>query len=415
MVSRTELYERIICMLFLIPFFPCDGLTTIGIDWSPFKWVGGAVILMVALPTIWHMNKACFFYGLFYVSISFSTFLNRRDIMPALSMAIQMIGFLILFHYYAYRGKLRCLISTMKRFLGILILINLFIQVAYQDVFGLTPAKNTINLIASDNFQGYWYIPFILIVYLADSGKSATYRFVDMFFWIVVCLISLIRGWAATCLSIFVVFVILFMLYRWKAMKILTPWTSLVGCAVFSFLVVGLQVQKYFEWLIVDVLQKDLTLSTRTYIWASAIANILKKPVFGYGTTSGGRLEINRYSIGFSKITAFSHNVFLEILIQGGIVAMVFFVLIYIGASRSLKKDKEGTDLKVILSISVFSLLLMQFSEFAIYMPVANIPIILCYFYKELTREGFARSSSGSSPRKAGRWYIHLGGHVTKL
>lgn len=396
MVSRTELYERIICMLFLIPFFPCEGLMAIGIDWSPFKWAGGAVILVAALPRLRHMNKSCFFYCFFYVSILFSTMLNQRDILPALSMAIQMIGFLILFHYYAYRGKMRYLIASMKSFLGILILINLFIQVTYQDVFGLTASKNTINLITSDNFQGYWYIPFILIVYLADSGKSATYLFADMVFWIVVCLISLIRGWAATCLSIFVVFIILFMLYRWKVMKILTPWTSLIGCSVFSFLVVGLQIQKYFEWLIVDVLQKDLTLSGRKYIWASAIANILKKPVFGYGTTAGGRMDINRVSIGFSfsKMTYFSHNVFLEILIQGGIVAMVFFVLIYIGASRSLKKHKENTYLKVILSISVFSLLLMQFSEFAIYMPVANIPIILCYFYKELIKEGFEREPS---------------------
>lgn len=191
-------------------------------------------------------------------------------------------------------------------------------------------------------------------------------------------------------------------------MKILTPWTSLIGCSVFSFLVVGLQIQKYFEWLIVDVLQKDLTLSGRKYIWASAIANIVKKPVFGYGTTSGGRLEINRYSVGFSKATQFSHNVFLEILIQGGIVAMVFFVLIYIGASISLKKHKENTDLKVILSISVFSLLLMQFSEFAIYMPVANIPIILCYFYKELVKEGFGKDISVRLPRMTGRWHIHL-------
>lgn len=393
-VSISEFYEQIICTLFLLPFFQCEGLDVIGVDWTLIKWIGGAVILIVALPTMRYMNKSCFFYGLFYISITFSTMLNRRDMTPALSMSIQMIGFLILIHYYAYRGKLRCLIESMKRFLGILILINLFIQIVHQDAFGLTPSYNTINFITSDNFQGYWYIPFILIVYLADSGKNVTYRFTDMCFWIVVCLISLIRGWAATCLSIFVVFILLFAFYRLKIMKLLTPWTSLIGSAVFLFLVIGLRIQKYFEWLIVDILHKDLTLSNRTYIWASAIANILKKPILGYGTTSGGRLSINRISIGLRTITFFSHNVFLEILIQGGIVAMVFFVLIYIGANRSLKKHRENTDLKVALGISVFSLLLMQFSEFAIYMPVANIPVILCYFYGELIKEGFGRGIS---------------------
>lgn len=395
MVSRTEFYEQIICTFFLIPFFPCEGLKTIGVDWNPIRLIGGAVILIAALSTIRYMNKSCFFYGLFYISITFSTMLNQSDMMPALSMSIQMIGFLILVHYYAYRGKLRCLIGCMKRFFGILILINLFIQIAHQDAFGLTASKNTINFITSDNFQGYWYVPFILIVYLADSGESVTYRSMDICFWIAVCLISLIRGWAATCLIIFVVFILLFAFYRLKIMKLLTPWTSLIGSIAFSFLVIGLQIQKYFEWLIVDVLHKNLSLSNRTYVWASAIANILKKPVFGYGTTSGGRLSINQFSIGFRTLTLFSHNVFLEILIQGGIVAMVFFVLIYIGANRSLKKRRENTDLKVVLGISVFSLLLMQFSEFAIYMPVANIPIILCFFYEELVREGFGRDILG--------------------
>lgn len=384
-------YAQIICTFFLMPFFQCVGLETIGVDWTPIQLIGGAVILIAALPSMRYINKSCFFYGLFYISITFSTMLNQRNMIPALSMFIQMIGFLILIHYYAFMGKLRCLIGSMKRFLGTLILINLFIQIVHQDAFGLTASHNTINFITSDNFQGYWYVPFILIVYLADLGKNVTYRFTDMCFWIVVCLISLIRGWAATCLVIFVVFILLFALYRLKIMKFLTPWTSLIGCAVFSFLIIGLQIQKSFEWLIVDILHKDLTLSYRTYVWASAIENILKKPVFGYGTTSGGRLSINQFSIGVRTFTLFSHNVFLEILIQGGIVAMVFFILIYIGASRSLKKRRGNTDLKVVLSISVFSLLLMQFSEFAIYMPVANIPIILCFFYEELIKEGFGR------------------------
>lgn len=407
-ISRKALYEQIICTLFLIPFFQCEGLMAIGMDYTPIKWIGGATILIVAFPTMRYLNKSCFFYAFFYLSILFSTFLNHRDIKPAISMSIQMVGFLLFVNYYAYRRKLRCLIISMKRFFGLLILINLYIQIAHQDIFGLTTSKNIINLIASDNFQGYWYVSFILIVYLADFGKSDTFVFADMCFWVTVCLVSLIRGWAATCLCIFVVFIILFMFYHLRIMNIFTPWTSLLICGLVSFLVIGLQIQKYFDWLIVDILQKDLTLSSRTYIWASAIMNILKKPIWGYGTTSGGRLSINQLSIGFSKSTFFSHNVFLEILIQGGVVAMVFFVLIYIGANRSLKYKEGNSNLKVVLSISVFSLLLMQFTEFAIYMSVANIPIVLCFFYRELEIEGFDRRVSRDIPLLMDKWNIRL-------
>ena len=270
-----------------------------------------------------------------------------------------------------------------------LIIITLLFQLFNKYAFGLTTSHNTINFLAPDNHLGYYYIPFMLTVYLSDIGKAERYRMIDFCLWGAICVVSLIQAWAATCLSVFVLFLILFLLRRMKIYHLLTPLTALLANVGISILIIGLQIQKKFEWLIVNILQKDLTLSGRTYIWASAIENILKKPILGYGTTRGGRLSIQSYSIGLNTYTFFSHNVFLEVLVQGGIVATVFFILIYIGAYKSMSRTQGQTELKTVLNICVFSLLLMQFSEFAIYIPVANLPLILCLFYKKLLREGF--------------------------
>lgn len=390
-IRISNIFENLICTLLLVPYFPPTGLLELfNIKWSVVWITGFVILLLLSATTLRHIDRTFIMYGLFYVSITISTLLNGREVFPAFVLAGKMISFLLLFHYYTYIGKLRCLIHTMKVYLGTMIIITLLIQLINKELFGFTQARNIINFIDSDNFLGYYYIPFILIVYLSDLKRSKRYQALDLTFWISICLISLINAWSATCLTIFILYIILFLFRKWRIFNFINPLISLITNAAISILVIGFQIQKYFKWLIVDILHKDLTLSSRTYIWGSALANILKKPIFGYGTISGGRLDINSYSIGLNRYTFFSHNVFLEVLLQGGIVAMVFFVFLYIAASWSMTKTKRTeTEYKNLIFISLFSILLMQFSEFAIYIPIANLPLILCFFYEDLLKEGF--------------------------
>lgn len=388
-INMSSFFEKCGCVLFLLPFLELQGLTySFDFDWSYIRLICGIAFLFTAFPSVRLLNKSCFFYGLFYLSILFSTFMNQRDIIPAITLAWQMISFILVINYYAKTNRLYTLFFVMKRLVGSLILVTFFIQLIDQNIFGVSEAGNSINFLVSDNFLGYYYISFILIVYLSDIKKKKCYRFFDICFWVAICTASLICAWAGTCLVVFIFFVVLLIIRNWKILRLFTPLIALITNAGISILVIFYQIQKYFDWLIVDILHKNLTLSFRTYIWASAIANILKKPIIGYGTVRGGRLDINRFSwgIGLSN-TAFSHNVYLEILMQGGIVAMMFFVLIYFFAHRQLMKIKENTEIKSMICISIFFILLMQFSEFAIYLPIANLPLILCFFYKDLLQE----------------------------
>ena len=54
-----------------------------------------------------------------------------------------------------------------------------------------------------------------------------------------------------------------------------------------NILIVIFRIQNYFEFLIVDVLGEDLTMSYRIYIWDEVISYIMQKPFFGYGKYSG--------------------------------------------------------------------------------------------------------------------------------
>lgn len=390
--------EWLICSFMLLTFFIPEGINMpgIGIEWI-IRAVGIILIGILATFSLRYISRATAFYFLFYLSLLISTLLNGRELIAPVSFFAQMVGFILIVNYYAKNGKLLFLLKVMKTILGLSIIITLLFQIFDKDHFGYTEAHNIINFLTSDNFLGYWYIPFILIVYLSGVKKSRKYQICSMCFWATVCLVSLVYSWAATCLSVFVIFLVLFLFRNKKIFRLLSPVRSLVINAAISFSVIVLQIQKYFDWLIVDILQKDLTLSGRVNIWASAIMNISQKPFFGYGVDMDGRLNINRVYVGTHTRYNFSHNVFLEVLIQGGIIAMIFLVLLYISAQREIQKTKRSSVLSSAIYISVFSLLLMQFSEFALHIPIVNFPLILCFYYKDLLREGLAQDTADTA------------------
>ena len=67
-----------------------------------------------------------------------------------------------------------------------------------------------------------------------------------------------------------------------------------------------------------DFLGKEITLTGRIYIWASALKKIHVAPIIGYGY---GEPSFNHYV---------AHNQILELLVNGGAVLLIIFYVIYI-------------------------------------------------------------------------------------
>lgn len=105
------------------------------------------------------------------------------------------------------------------------------------------------------------------------------------------------------------------------------------------YLIVVYQIQNKFAYLVEVVLRKDLTFSTRTIIWNSAINMIEKSFLIGYGAVENN----NRYiEIGSSSFNA--HNIILQILLMGGIILLlVCFLLVW----KSIKSMLFCLDLRV--------------------------------------------------------------------
>ncbi len=114
-------------------------------------------------------------------------------------------------------------------------------------------------------------------------------------------------------------------------------------------LVVFFNMQSIFSFIIIEVLKKDLTISSRTNIWKIAIEYISEKPILGYGI--GTTTFMPHYDRN-------AHNTVLQLCLQCGISGLVVLTNLLICPCKILKNKQNS-----ILVYAVFAFLIMSISE----------------------------------------------------
>ena len=97
------------------------------------------------------------------------------------------------------------------------------------------------------------------------------------------------------------------------------------------------------------------TFTGRNLLWQSAIELIKKSPILGYG-----RSEIGYIKIWYGYFS--SHNMLLETLLQGGIIALFLWFCTLFSAFKKIKFIKQHM-LKRILILGVFIILVALLME----------------------------------------------------
>lgn len=108
----------------------------------------------------------------------------------------------------------------------------------------------------------------------------------------------------------------------------------------------------FYEWFLVEVLNKDVGLTGRNYLWHHADALIASKPVLGHGYRSiwlghgSETIGLLRWADLESGIGFNFHNTFREVLVDFGFVgAAVVFIPLGVGFARLLlRASSEKTD-----------------------------------------------------------------------
>lgn len=132
---------------------------------------------------------------------------------------------------------------------------------------------------------------------------------------------------------------------------------GIVYIVVFMFIIwLGHSIEEFAlaTNFIENTLQKDTTFSERTGIWANAVSEIAQSPYFGYGIQD---VVWNDEHLGGSG----PHNLWLMLMLQGGIVLCFGFIGIVLYAFKSAFRAK--TSYSTVAIVGLCALFLMSFFE----------------------------------------------------
>lgn len=154
---------------------------------------------------------------------------------------------------------------------------------------------------------------------------------------------------SATSLVALTLLVVFFLLVQWEIVRRVVNGFTLLAASFFSFIfIVVLRFQDALSFFVVDALHKNLTFTGRTFVWDKVFEMFddVFHILFGYGVSGYKDLVID------GRPYSHAHNEFLDVWLNGGLVAVVFLLLMLFLLSRALFELRTRREV-AILAVAV--------------------------------------------------------------
>lgn len=320
---------------------------------------------------------------LMYGTIVLSTAINNGSIFNAIRHVIGFVFMVMLIDNEA--DDIDTLWKACIAYLTIMIIINFITIIMYPE--GMSELRTVYTYNGVQRYgQIAWFLTgknglgkyiLCLLFFKADIDLKQKNR-LSLGFYIIAAIsyISLIQVWSAASITV-VPILLLFILFaktivrnKFKLVNVYL----LSAVIVFSFIIfVLIGNASIFSRFLTNVLKKSVTFNGRVPIWDASILKILAKPVLGYGYISG---DDYRELIGY-RAASDSHNYFLTVAIYGGIIAVIFLIVLLIKVLQSIRRI-QYTNEGVLLTGFIFSFFLLMLFENT---SMKLFWLILCYAY----------------------------------
>lgn len=298
---------------------------------------------------------------IYHVYLLFLTVINKGAIMTAIRETLLYVGICLLTELIIAWNP-GFLIDRFLKLLRILVILNLvsillFPKGLYKtDLFG-----SNYYLLGYDNQNINIILPMVILSCL----RYKYYGIVEKKQYMISSIIALSTVFIIKSIASIEVLLFFYLLTTPRILNNnkIVDFKKLFFVNIFiSVILIIFQGQKYFEYFFVNVLNRSLTISGRTYIWAETFNLIKRKPFFGYGVISPD----NRAAMlsTFSVVAGLhAHNRFMETLFRGGIVGL-FLLLISLFYSFSINKYNRKTVVYKLMVASVFAYLMGMITEY---------------------------------------------------
>ena len=157
-------------------------------------------------------------------------------------------------------------------------------------------------------------------------------------------------GQGRVMIAVFFLFLFLNKMSAEKLQKFIKPIICIIGFAFINIVTITLRFQSWdiANYIIQDLLHKDMTLTGREYIFTASISIFLEHPLWGYGYESS--IIEDRLSGVFMGFNS-AHNSFLQILINTGLIGSIIFFLIVFLSLTILDRNKNERNVSIYFGI----------------------------------------------------------------
>lgn len=286
-------------------------------------------------------NRAVFLFIIFNIFEVISCIINNNltfGIIYSILYTYVVIGIIII--------NKSIIVKKLAYLFKIIITLNLIVYIFHDKIF---KEINAISLIGNKNDMSVFLIPMVAII-LIDYLET---KQISSYFFAILGSISIFIGQSST--GIICAFLCLFIVLGYKYININR---KILVFAFFILLVLLIFSRVTFLDYIANALNKDITFSNRTLIWEQTIENIMISPILGYGRGAIAA-TVNIYGNMFQKFNS-THNIFLQVFFEGGLIAGVSFLLLLFNIISLLKVKNKISKVSMYFIIVMFVAGLME-------------------------------------------------------
>lgn len=384
--SNNKLISFIIYIFLLIPFFRITYLVVMYPQTElVYKiWqIISILIIFIILMKYGKYSKFLNYFIVYFILLMLSTVLNNADIPGCIFLAIRTIGLCMIVDY-GIKKDAKVFLSAFEFFLSVLVYINLISVIIFKDgMYVNSTVGYTENwILGYRNLHILYILPAILVSFINSYYKEGKLT-IRNYILLIASYLSIYLVKSGTSLIGMTIIVGLLILNNiFKKIKLLNIKNYFLVYIISFLAVVIFRIQNLFEYIIVDVLNRDLTLTGRIYIWDYVIEFIKERPILGYGVEDS-ILRLNKTSF---MVSTHAHDQILEIIYKSGIVGSSIYFIILIKSIIELYKYKESK-IAQILSIVMFAYLFMMLTEF-FSLDLIMFLFVFCLDIKFFAKEG---------------------------
>ncbi len=346
--------------------------------WLKGSWLIAIIILILKK----NINKTSLILIVFQAVFVLSTFLNKEygSFQDSIYLFLNNFSIIVLSNYFFQKNK-DAFLKYLSILFGILILLNIISFFIYYPNGMFIDAIGDRNYYFLEHDNGSFFYAFtVIFLLIANSLNKNNKISIGCYIFIIINFIAYfyIKSTVAY-VSLFLLLIALLFSNNKILNRVVNSKIPFICLAILTSSLLIFNFYGNITSSILGFFQKDITMSGRTIIWKKSIEFIEKKPILGYGQEL---FKVRLAKFGISHV----HNIFLQILYNGGLIALILFLIFYISLIKKINLN-ENKKIKYIFKMYLYLYLFASIFDFYNTKYIINIMYVCCFYNQFLIKE----------------------------